>query len=289
VWVSSKDYARQVTRKEPLKEVQIEDLRLVPDDQWFAAQVLLRAEAARLVGRKPRDGDTASRPRVLNGLFYCPAHDRKLYVGGVDGKYMVCKDCRGLPADRRPLFSQLPRTLALRKTCEVLASLVRADAELVGRVTDACRRYAAELQAPDPTRAAALEARLVKRDLRIKFILRNSGDTEADQAESEGELRRLRKERAEDRAELDALRAAAGRAVAIPSDADVASMVGELVDVLVAAAGGPGPESAGLVRELIDRLTGGRIDLEQAGEPRARRGGSGGGSGTGWWRHSPPG
>jgi len=28
----------------------------------------------------------------------------------------------------------------------------------------------------------------------------------------------------------------------------------------------------GVVRELIDRLTGGRIDLEQAGEPRPQRG-----------------
>ena len=104
VWVSSKDYARQLPRREPLKEVQIEDLRLVPDDRWYAAQALLAKEAGRVVGCKPRDGDVASRPRVLNGLFYCPTHNRRLYVGGVHGKYMVCTDCRGRPADRRPLF-----------------------------------------------------------------------------------------------------------------------------------------------------------------------------------------
>lgn len=272
VWVSSMDYARQVARPEPLKEVQIEALRLVPDDRWYAAQVLLGREVARMVGRKPRDGDGASRPRVLNGLFYCPSHNRKLYVGGVHGKYMVCRDCHGLPADERPLFSQLPRALALRKTCEALATLVRADADLVSRVTAACRRYAAELQVPDPARAAALEARLAKRDRRIGFVLRNSGDTEADEAESAAELRRLRKERADDQAELDALRAAAGRAVAIPSEADVAAMVRELEDVLVAAAAGAVSTTSGTVRELIDRLTGGRIDLEQAGEARPQRG-----------------
>ncbi|MDB5313415.1 MAG: Recombinase [Gemmataceae bacterium] len=283
VWVSSKDYARQVTRREPLKEVQIEGLRLVPDDAWYAAQALLAKEVEKVVGRKPRDGDTASRPRVLNGLFYCPTHDRKLYVGGVNGKYLVCKDCRGLPADRRPLFSQLPRALALRKTCETLAGLIRADVDLLGRVTGACRGYAAEQQAPDPARVAAVGARQAKRDQRIKFILRNPGETEADQAESEAELRRLRKERAEDQAALDALRAAA-RAVAVPTEDAVAAMVAGLPDILAGAADDPSPESAGPVRELIDRLTGGRIDLEQAGERRARRGWLRGRSGIGWSR-----
>jgi hypothetical protein len=272
VWVSSKDYARQVEREAPLKEVQIEALRIVPDDRWFAAQALLAQEAARAAGRKPRDGDKASRPRVLNGLFFGPAHGRKLYVGGVHGRYMVCRDCRGLPAESRPLFSQLPRALALRKTCAALAALVRADADLVGRVAGACRRYAAELQAPDPARATELEARLARLDRRIKFILNNPGDTDADLAESEAELRRLRKERAEDQARLDALRAAAGRAIAVPSDAEVAAMVGELESVLVASAEGAVPGAAGPARELIDRLTGGRIDLEQAGEPLPRRG-----------------
>jgi DNA invertase Pin-like site-specific DNA recombinase len=272
VWVSSKDYARQVTRREPLKEVQIEDLRLVSDDRWYAAQALLAKEAGKVVGRKPRDGDAAGHRRVLGSLFYCPTHDRKLYVGGANGKYLACKDCRGLPADRRPLFSQLPRALALRKTCETLAGLIRADADLVQRAVEACRRSAAEQQASDPARVAALEAGVAKRNQRIQFILRNQGETAADQAESEVELRRLRKERADAQTGLDALRAAAGRAVAVPTDAEAAALVAGLAEVLAAAAADPAPESAELVRELIDLLTGGRIDLEQAGEPRARRG-----------------
>ena len=79
--------------------------RTEPEEQWFAAQSLLAKEAAKVVGRKPRDGDRRSRPRVLNGLFWCPRHDRRLYVGGVHGRYMVCKDCRGLPADQQEEMS----------------------------------------------------------------------------------------------------------------------------------------------------------------------------------------
>lgn len=270
VWVSSKDYARQVERDEPLKEVQIEELRLVPDDQWYAAQSLLAKEAEKVVGRKPRDGDASGRPRVLNGLFYCPTHNRKLYVGGVHGKYLICRDCHGVPADQRPLYSQLPRALALRKTCETLAGMIRGDADLVRQVVEACRRHAAEQPSVDTDRRTALEGRQTRIDQQIKFILRNPGETDTDKQESESELRRLRKERAQVQTELDALRAVAERTIAIPTGSEVAELVTQLAEILMA--GVTESESAGLVRELVDRLTGGRIDLEQAGERKARRG-----------------
>src|SRR5207253_2688887 len=35
VWVSSKDYVRKDTRREPLKEAQVEELRMVSDVDWF--------------------------------------------------------------------------------------------------------------------------------------------------------------------------------------------------------------------------------------------------------------
>ena len=271
-WVSSKDYSRQKRREEPLKEIQLEQLRLVADDQWFAAQVLLDKEASKLVGRKARNGYTASRPRVLNGLFYCPTHNRMLYVGGPNGIYMKCKDCRGEAADRRPLYSHLPRSLALRKTCESLAGLIRSDSDLVRRVNDALRDYVAGQQAPDPGQVASLEGILKKRDRQIQYILRNPGDTDADQAESEAELRRLRKERSEYQTMLDALRAMAAKAIVVPTDDEVTTMINELPEILEAAAVNPAHGSAGLVRDLIDRLTGGRINLEQAGEQRSHGG-----------------
>lgn len=272
VWLSSKDYARQMTRREPLKAEQVDGLRLVPDDEWYQAQVLLDKEVERAPRRRPTDGDRASRPRVLDGLFYCATHGRKLYVGGGAGKYLVCKDCQGLPADRRPLFSQLPRALALRATCEALAGILRRDPDLEEQVVTACREEAARMQAPDPAHAAGLVARRDRLDRRIGFVLRNPGETDADQAESEGELRRLRRERAEVQAEVDAAAALAARAVVVPTEAEVRELVEGMAGVLVAAAGGPQAEDVGAVRQLIDLLTGGRIEVAQAGEPRAKGG-----------------
>ena len=272
VWISSKDYARQKLRKEPLKEIQIDALRLVSDEVWYAAQTRLVIEVNRAAGRKPRDGDCQSRPRLLNGLFRCPTHDRPLYVAGAHGRYLVCKDCRGLPADTRPLFSQLPRGLALRKTCEALSGLVVEDVELVSQVVEACQVEAARLQTSDPAVLKTLTARRDQFERRIGFILRNPGETDADQAVSEAELKRLRKERGVIQAELDVATASATRQITVPTEAEVRAMIAGMADILSSATETASGETAGLVRQLIDRLTGGRIDLEQVGDRRAYQG-----------------
>ncbi|OWK34664.1 recombinase family protein [Fimbriiglobus ruber] len=269
VWVSSKDYARKKRRPEPLKEQQVENLRLVPDSDWHAAQVLIREEAAKVVGRKPRDENASFLPRVLNGLFRCPVHDRRLYVGGGGGKYLVCKACLGVSAPARPLYSQLPRALAVRMTCEALAAAVRRDGELVERVIVGCRVAAESFQEIDPHPADELRTRIDRLDRQIKFVLRNSGETDADRAEAEVELRRMRRERDDIRAMLAAANAPAD--VAIPSDAEVRALVADMGRILTGLAGGTDAD-ARQVRVLIDRLTGGRIDLEQIGERRAKRG-----------------
>ncbi len=64
---------------------------------------------------------------------------QKLLVGGfkldeLTQLVRIRMDCRGRPADLRPLFSQSPRTLALRKTRGALAAILRRDPELVENV-----------------------------------------------------------------------------------------------------------------------------------------------------------
>lgn len=271
VWVSSKDYARQVPRREPLQTAQVEDLRLVDDEVWHRAQALLGGEAARCVGRTPRDPDAPRRPRLLNGLFVCPDHDRKLYVGGPNGRSLFCKDCQGLPAGRRPLYSLLPRDVALAKTCSAVAGLVRGDPALVDQVVAACQRHAARQGQPDPTQLVQLEGRLAKLDQRVQFVLRNPGDSAADLQESEAALRRLRQERAGLAAEAESARAASDKPVRVPTPGEVRELLGQLAAILEGAATAT-PESAGWVRELIDGVTGGSITLGQQGERSAKRG-----------------
>ena len=107
------------------------------------------------------------RPRLVNGPFVCPEHGRKLSVGGPNGRSFVCKDCQVQPADRRPLYSLLPRGLALVRTCAAVASLVRTDLTLPSRLVAVCQDHVARLGQPDATRVPGLEGRSGKLDLRV--------------------------------------------------------------------------------------------------------------------------
>jgi hypothetical protein len=95
IFVVEGDYDRQIPRVKPIKEMQVESLRIVCDAAWHAAQMRL-AKESRNRGRKPKEGDCTPRPRILHGLYYCPDHERKLYVGGPGGRSMYCRKCRGV-------------------------------------------------------------------------------------------------------------------------------------------------------------------------------------------------
>ena len=114
VWQSKKDYSRQIERREPLRVGQFEDLRIVSDDIWYRAPQRLAENDQTAAGRKPRDGDQSSRPRLLNGLFYCAVHNVPLYVGGSYGKHMFCRRCRELPSEQRARCIRCCRACGVR-------------------------------------------------------------------------------------------------------------------------------------------------------------------------------
>jgi hypothetical protein len=271
IWQPAQDYARQFPRERPLAEEDFEELRLVSDELWYAAQErLLSVEANG--GRKPTDGDRKRRPLLLNGLFACAAHGQRLYVGGVHGRTMFCPVCRDLPAAERPLFSQLNRELALRVTCHKLVELIRADAALTATVVEAVWLEAEALQKPDPTRLTELKKCEERLTQQIKFILGNAGETQAEQDESAVELRRLRAERTRLEAERSALEGRDRQPHELPDEAQILSLLAEMGDILGAAATGADSEGFGAAREVIELLIDGRIELTQQGERKPQRG-----------------
>jgi hypothetical protein len=272
VWQSKQDYGRQVPRAEPLREGQFDELRIVPDDLWHAAQQRLAEEGRRNGGRKPKDGNRGARPRLLNGIFRCPTHDQSLYVGGAHGHYMSCRHCLTMGSAERPLFSQLPRELAMRLTCEKLADLIRRDEGLVALVVAACRHEAARLRQPDPSEQFELQRRIKQLSSQIQFLLKNAGETDQDRREATENLKELRRTRAEIAAEISRREAGKLLAAAVPDAEAVRGLLRELAVILQAAAAGESDAAAGAVRELIESLTGGRIELFQKGERQARRG-----------------
>ncbi len=160
VWVNKPGYTRQDERDEPLAGIQIESLRILDDATWYSAQELL-GKLAQNAGRDPADGDRQSRPRVLNGLIFCPPHQpQTLHVHGPHGKYMSCKACR--EAAEPELYSLLPRRPALDLICDRAADLILSDEPFVAQAIEAFQRHLQSLTQPDPAQAELL-AREIER------------------------------------------------------------------------------------------------------------------------------
>lgn len=123
VYQSVPDYIRQVRRDAPLQAAFIEDLRIVSDDIWYRTQQMLLEERGDR-GRKATKSDPKFRPKLLNGMLYCPVHERPLQTGGSGNRAMVCKLCRATECETRPLYTQLDGA-ALRLTLEKLTESLR--------------------------------------------------------------------------------------------------------------------------------------------------------------------
>ena len=99
----------------------------------------------------------------------------------------------------------------------------------------------------------------------------NAGDTDDDHRESKVKLDELRRRRIELNAELATLEAALARPAIVPSETEVRELLARFEGILTSAADRD-DEEGGQVREVIDLLTGGRIELFQCGEPRSHGG-----------------
>jgi DNA invertase Pin-like site-specific DNA recombinase len=141
-FLPSKDYARQIPREKPLKEATFENLRIVSDALWFAAQARLSKNTC-IRGRRPKNEDADPSVRILSGLFWCPEHDRPLRACSAYGNYLGCPTCAALNAEMRPLFSKPNRKVVLQLLCERLCELIHDDNDLVGKIISAAQAHAA--------------------------------------------------------------------------------------------------------------------------------------------------
>ena len=184
---------------------------------------------------------------------------------------MVCPVCRRVFGPQRALYSLLGRSLALKMICQSLADLLRRDSGLVRDVVVACQQSAAAMQRPDPRRLTELKADHERLTRSITCAQRNPGESEADQAETDANIRQFRAERAVVVRQMDALEAAQRRSIEVPTEAEVRADIEQWQSILINAANGA-TEDADLVREIIKLLTGGRIELFQQGERLPQRG-----------------
>jgi DNA invertase Pin-like site-specific DNA recombinase len=263
VWLHKKDYGRQFRQEQPLRSKHFPELRIIEDALFEKTQALLAARSPH-AGRKPRNG--AARPRILNGLLWCPEHNRALS----HGTRFYCPECRR--SDSPALFSSVPADLALWAVCVKLSELMMAEGPLVEKIVETFRNLAQSQQRPDLTRLPELERQEGRLGKKVAMVLRNFGETPEEEAESEAALRDLRAEHAAVRSQIAQLKEDAAREVVVPSENEARQMVASVEKALEEAATGKDPADAQTLRAIIVDLTGGRIVCTQQGEARAKAG-----------------
>jgi site-specific DNA recombinase len=271
VYLPDKDYTRQRLRAEPLKEIQLEELRIVSDEIWFATQRRLAQRSVSSGGRPAVDPDRCPRPKVINDFFNCPPHSR-LHVSGSYGKYMHCPVCNRLPWEERNLVSDLDRALAFELVCRKLSELLEGDQKLIEDALAACALEVEAAQRPDPARLVPLKARLDQLQRSIDFTRRNPGESEEEQAEAARFVKEQQRDRAIVAAEKSQLEASMARVPKMPTTEEVQGLVAGLSEILLQAAEGVDEMDQAAVRQILELLTGGTIKMYQMGERLPQRG-----------------
>jgi hypothetical protein len=272
VFLPEADYVRQRPRVEPLAQTQIDELRIIDDDLWYAAQERLATERGN-GGRPPADGNHASRPKLLNGLMVCPQHDDQvLYVSGPHGNMMTCPLCRAMPAAERPLYSILNRKLATELIIAKLVELLAGDPALIEQSIAICQAAAESAQLPDPQALGRVRQDIAQLDRAIMLTRRTVGDTVEEQAQAEQSILDMQREAAGLRASLARLEAAQSRAPRIPTKEEVSAIFGEASARLMAAVETDEPEVIAHARRILELLTDGRITMHQQGQRKAQKG-----------------
>ena len=125
---------------------------------------------------------------------------------------------------------------------------------------------AAAIQRPDGAEVDRLEKAVARLTRQIDFNMRNPGETEEDEKEIADTLRNLRRERKGLQDQLGMIKAAAAEPVRVPTEPEVMSLLDNFLDILQRAATGQLGDDQDAARDILETLTGGRIDMYQQGE-----------------------
>ncbi|TWT59309.1 recombinase family protein [Rubinisphaera italica] len=266
VLLSSKDYVRQIERDTPLRSQDFEELQIISNEQFEKAQSRLLELKQRYRKSKNRCG-TIDRPaQILNGLFFCPQHDRSLIIGGSKSQYLMCPDCQRVSREHRPLCSYLRRDLALQVLCETLAKLIRQDDQLIPRIVSSCQQAVKQFQSLDDTDLVKLQQRKQRLKNSLNLLLRQEPESDDQVHDLESHIRERRAELTQIERQLAACKNQTSAALSIPTETEIQNYLTQLeVTLLNVAHSGP-PAEVDALREILFQLTGGRIELYQKGE-----------------------
>lgn len=262
------DYILRRDRDEPLGVVMIEDLRIVPDALFFAAQELIKANKSR-GGRKPNDPSKPTGSEIIRGLFECPEHKCGLWISGGN---IFCKRCNRVPRDSRYLHSKLNTELAIKQILTAIGQVLCQDEDFMQDSYSQTIVSMKNFEAPDESEIELLKEQTRRIGAKIKFAKQNVGESDAEQEETRGLIAKLRTERQEIESRLRQIENAKKQTTEIPNFDAWSTSVKTLGEELLACRNSFDSIRLSRIRRLIQLMVGDRIPLIQCGENRPRRG-----------------
>jgi hypothetical protein len=243
------------------------DLRIIDDELFVRAQVILDEERAKWAAchgedgrfRGPRPEPGAAR-HLLQRAFRCGSCGRPFHVWGAFGSYLGCSGYRRGQCSVR---TRLPRALAAQLLLQVIGDRLVNDREWFDTVVAEATRAWREREREVPTEVAELEKQIAADAAVIGRLTRaiESGAGEVEElAISARDRARQKKEREQ---KLLLLRGAAKPDTKPPTSEWIRDQVGRLHEILRKG----GAEANSALRHLI----GGAVELTEKEVPGRRR------------------
>jgi hypothetical protein len=266
VWSSKRDYTRQATQPDAAVTVVCrEDLRILPDDVFYALEKTINAK--KTGPRGPREGKEARLHDLVVEVFTCSRCRRRFHTAGPHGAAMHC------PEPDCPAHALVNRQVAVAAAAAKLTELLAGDHALVEQIVTATQRL--DLATEDDVEQEVRRREQKIRDLtnRINDLMDLAGQgSDADRAETMARVRAAQTERGGERSELARLKGlAAGRKPV--SAAEARQVVVDLKTLLEdGAAGRLGAEAVYRAADLFKRLVGGEVEVLAEVRPGRKRG-----------------
>ena len=207
---------------------------------------------------------------LLNGFLFCPGCNNQLVVTGANGTAYGCKTCKYLPVAQQHLYSQMPRKLGTDLIAKAICDQVLSNPEIVNACDEAALAAVEQMAQPDATRLDGLRSERARTSAQLRLVIDTFTGTDEQLVRSQLDELRMTLTRLD--AEVAIEQRLFDQVVELPTADQLREVLASLSEILVGATEVPTDEQLDEARELVRVLTGGRIDVYQQGERKAKLG-----------------
>lgn len=250
------------------------ELQIISDEKFLAARQRLQENSQKLKSslRNPRSKarDKSELPALLNGFLFCPGCDNQLVATGPGGTAYGCRTCKYQPVVGQFLYSQMSRRVATDMVVDAICKEVLSNQQVMKLAVEEFLVVAEGMQKPDPSVLSTLKSDRRKTLDQMNLLLQSFEGDDAklvkDQLDDfRHRLTKLDSEILREQRLID-------QVIALPTEDEAYEILQRFSKVLKHFSTTATDDELDKARELINLLTGGRIEAFQCGQKKPKLG-----------------